>query len=240
VRYTSLDEGLRDNINAIGFLRDDDRRELDTNVGHTAWFQDSFVEKLNAHVNYNRYWSQEGTLRSWELDAETEVDFGERWDVELAHEEAYELYEKEFRNSISTLKLGFDDRAGKSLSVMVGRGRNYDSDLTLAGLELELGLASRGTLSYEVTWLELDPDPELESTWIHVIGADLHFTNDLFLKLFLQTNSVIEKKNAQAVLVWRFVPPFGSLQVAYQRGTSGFGTRSEQGDTLFTKLSWVF
>ena len=52
-----------------------------------------------------------------ELDARAEADFGKRWDVELAHEEAYELYEKEFRNQVSTLVLGFDDRAGKSLSV---------------------------------------------------------------------------------------------------------------------------
>jgi len=51
---------------------------------------------------------------------------------------------------------------------------------------------------------------------------------------------VISKENVQLLGVWRFLPPFGSLQVAYQRGTSEFGTPSEQGDTLFTKLSWVF
>ena len=28
--------------------------------------------------------------------------------------------------------------------------------------------------------------------------------------------------------------------VAYQRGTSAIGEASSQGDTLFTKLSWVF
>jgi hypothetical protein len=42
------------------------------------------------------------------------------------------------------------------------------------------------------------------------------------------------------VVVWRFLPPFGQLQVAYQRGTSPLGEVSEQGDTLFTKLAWVF
>jgi hypothetical protein len=37
-----------------------------------------------------------------------------------------------------------------------------------------------------------------------------------------------------------YVPPFGALQIAYHHGTSRFGTASEQGHTLFTKLSWVF
>jgi hypothetical protein len=31
-----------------------------------------------------------------------------------------------------------------------------------------------------------------------------------------------------------------SLQVAYQRGTSPMGEASDQGSTLFSKLTWVF
>ena len=62
----------------------------------------------------------------------------------------------------------------------------------------------------------------------------------LFVKLFAQTNSAIDKVNTQVVGVWRFRPPFGSLQLAYQRGTSETGEVSTQGDTVFTKLSWVF
>ena len=50
----------------------------------------------------------------------------------------------------------------------------------------------------------------------------------------------IEKENIQALWVWRFKPPFGSLQLAYQTGTSEQGQVSEQGDTFFAKLSWVF
>ncbi len=80
----------------------------------------------------------------------------------------------------------------------------------------------------------------MESTWIHVLRSSYYFTNDLFVSLFVQTNSVISKENVQLLGVWRFKPPFGSLQIAYQKGTSEIGTPSEQGDTLFTKLSWVF
>ena len=58
--------------------------------------------------------------------------------------------------------------------------------------------------------------------------------------MFFQTNSAIDRKNVQAVFVYRYLPPFGTIQVAYQRGTAAFGQRSTQGDTLFLKATTVF
>ncbi len=240
VRYTSLDAGLQENMNVIGFLRDDDRREFDTNGTHTFWFENGVFEKVKGGVNYNRYWSQEGVLRSWELDAEVDIVFSSRWEVEISYVDEFELFEKEFRNSITSVEVGYDNRAGRSIFVGVGTGTNFDSDLKLATLELQYRLSTAWELSYELTWLDLDPDPEMESTWIHILRSSYYFTNDLFVSLFVQTNSVISKENVQLLGVWRFKPPFGSLQIAYQRGTSEIGAPSEQGDTLFTKLSWVF
>jgi len=37
----------------------------------------------------------------------------------------------------------------------------------------------------------------------------------------------------------RYRPPFGTIQVAYQRGTAEFGERSDQGYALFLKLTAV-
>jgi hypothetical protein len=240
VRYTSLDEGLQNNVNAVGFLRDDDRREFDTNFKHQFWFQNSAFENLEGKVNYNRYWSQEGVLRSWELDADIELVMTSGWQFELSYVDEFELFEKEFRNSVTSFQFGYDNRQGRSVFLEVGSGTNYDSDLKLATLEAKFRISSAWGIEYEATWLELDPDPELESTWIHVLRTSYYFTNDLFVSLFVQTNSVISKENVQLLGVWRFKPPFGSLQLAYQRGTSEFGEPSEQGDTLFTKLSWLF
>jgi len=94
--------------------------------------------------------------------------------------------------------------------------------------------------SYELTKLELEPDPDNDSTLIHVVETLYSFNPDLFVKLFVQTNSAIDKENVQLLGVWRFEPPFGSLQVAFQRGTSDRGEQSQQGNSFFTKLSWVF
>jgi len=85
-----------------------------------------------------------------------------------------------------------------------------------------------------------DPDPEDESTWIHVLRSDYYFTNDLFIKLFYQVNTSIDKKNIQVVFVYRFQPPFGFVQLAYQRGTGEFGEKGTQGHTLFFKVTYVF
>jgi len=92
---------------------------------------------------------------------------------------------------------------------------------------------------YELQRLSLDPDPGDRSTWIHVIRANQFFTPDLFARVFFQTNSAIDRRNLQAVFVYRYLPPFGTIQVAYQRGTAEFGQRSEQGNTLFVKVTTV-
>jgi hypothetical protein len=240
VRYTNLDEGIRDAFNTVGFLRDDDRKEFDTNLTHSFWIVSGPLEKIRAGVNYNRFWSQEDMLRSWELDAEVSFVLRSGWSFELEYLDEFKLFEKEFRNQHTSLEVGWDSRAGRSVEVFAGTGTNFDSDLVLYGLELEWKLSDRWNLSYSLTRLELDPDPELETTVIHVFSTDYYFNPDLLVRVFVQSNSAIEKENVQALMVWRFLPPFGSLQVAYQRGTSEFGTPSDQGDTLFTKLQWVF
>jgi hypothetical protein len=231
---------LLENVNAVGFLADDDRREIDTEVTHLFWLQESPLENIEAKVNYNRYWSQEGVLRSWEIESDVEMVFTSGWQLELSYVDEFKLYEKEFRNSLASIEVGYDSRRGRSVFVEVGSGTNYDSDVLLTTLHAQYRISTALGFEYEATWLELDPDPDLESTWIHVLRSSYYLNNDLFISLFVQTNSAISKENLQLLGVWRFKPPFGALQVAYQRGTSEFGQPSEQGDTLFTKLSWVF
>ena len=113
IRYTHLDAGLSDNVNAVGFLRDDDRKEFDSNVSHTIWFQEKSVEKLEGKVNYNRYQSQEGVLRSWEVEADVELVFTNGWQIELSYDDGFELFEKEFENSLTSLEVGYDNRTGE-------------------------------------------------------------------------------------------------------------------------------
>jgi len=94
-------------------------------------------------------------------------------------------------------------------------------------------------LEYELNRLWLDPDPNGENTWIHILRLTQFFTRDLYFKLFYQSNSAIAKHTIQAVFVYRFQPPFGAVQLVYQKGTARRGEVSNQGHTIFLKLSAV-
>lgn len=179
-------------------------------------------------------------MRSWELKAELEMVLRSRWEIELEFTDEFQLFEKEFRNDLTELRVGWDARDGRSLFAVAGAGVNFDSDLALYGAEISWPLNSALRVEYSLTRLELVPDPEGDTTWIQVLEGVYTFNPDLFLKLFAQSNTATDKVNVQATWVWRYKPPFGALQVAYQRGTSGVGEVSEQGDTLFVKSSWVF
>jgi hypothetical protein len=240
IRYTSLDEGILDDFNATGFLEDDDRKELDTEVEHDFWLRSGALERISVGVNYNRYWSQRDVLRSWELEADAEVVLRNGWFIELEGLDEYKLYEKEFRNHRIVIDVGWDSRDGRRVEVFAGRGTNFDSDLLLYGLEVDWKLSDRWRVSYDLTRLELEPDPDGDTTLIHVLRTDYYFNPNLWLSGFFQDNAAIEKDNVQILLVWRFKPPFGSFQLAYQRGTSPQGEESDQGNTLFSKLTWVF
>jgi len=240
VRYTHLGDRFADNVNSIGFIRDDDRRELDTAAEKTVWFDTGFLERLAYESNYNIFWGQDGTRRSWAIDQGFEFEFRNRWSLDISHNEEYKLFEKDFRNRTTAVDLGYNTRAFTSISSEVEFGRSFDADYVLVGGDVSFKPTPESAIEYSLEWLSLDPDPELESTWIHVLRANQFFTNDLYVQAFFQTNSVIDRREAQVVFVYRYRPPFGTIQLAFQRGRAEFGERSDQGNTVFLKGTWVF
>jgi hypothetical protein len=239
VRYTDLGEHVAENINPVGFIRDDDRRELDSALEKT-WFSNGAVERTEYESNYNAYWSQEGMLRSWQIYQALEAELRNRFAFEVSWIEEFKRYEKDFRNRQMEFVAGYNTREFQSVQVAYAFGKNYDLDFHLWTAEAGYKLTSKLSLEYELQRLILDPDPESESTWINVVRASQFFTKDLYLRLFFQTNTAIERSNVQAVFVYRYQPPFGTIQLAFQRGTAAFGQRSEQGNTLFIKVTHVF
>jgi hypothetical protein len=240
VRYTQLGNNFADNANKVGFIRDDNRRELDSALSKTFFPTKWGLERIEYGSNYNIYWGLDGTLRSWKIDQEVEVDLKNKFSVTLEHHEEFKLYEKEFRNRQSEIDIGYNTREWQHASIAYSFGKNFDSDFQLIEGNVNLKLTEDLSVSYGLERVLFDPDPENESTWIHVVRATNYFTNDLFIKLFYQLNTVIDKSNIQVLFVYRFQPPFGSIQVAYQKGTARFGERGEQGHTLFLKFAYMF
>jgi len=240
LRYTHLGKNFGENANYVGFIRDDNRRELDSAISKIFWLKKGGVDRIGYDSNYNVYWGMDGTLRSWKIDQELSMDFKNKFSMEAEHTQEYKLYEKEFRNNQTSLMVGYNTREWQSVSFTYSFGRNFDSDFSLYEGKLNYKVTKGLSLEYAFTRLNLDPDPLEESTWIHVLRTTHYFNKDLFLKVFYQVNSAIDKKNIQILFVYRFQPPFGLIQLAYQKGTARFGEKGTQGNTLFLKVALLF
>ena len=240
VRYTQLGDTFGDNANAVGFIRDDNRRELDSALEKKLWFKRGFLERIDYGSNYNIYWGLEGTLRSWQIDETLTFDFKNKLSLEADLTEEYKLLEEEFRNRQMQFTLGYNTREWQSASVAYAFGRNFGLDFDLVKGAVNCRLLRDLSLEYGLTRLVFNPDPDGDSTWIHSLRTTYNFTNDLFLKLYYQVNSAIDKIAIQALFVYRFQPPFGLIQLAYQRGSMIFGVAGERTDTLFMKIAYMF
>jgi hypothetical protein len=240
VRYTHLGDRFADNANVIGFIKDDNRRELDVAGDKTFWVSDGPAERIQYQSNYNVYWGQDGALRSWEVRQSLESEFRNRWSAKASYIGDLKRYEKDFENRQFRIDAGYNTRAYQSVRAGFAFGRSFDADFRLLTAAARWKATSSLSTEYELQRLTLTPDSQGKSTWIHVIRANQFFTKDLFLRFFVQTNSAIDRRNVQAIFVYRYRPPFGTLQLAYQRGTAAFGQRSAQGNTLFLKMTTVF
>jgi len=240
LRYTHLGEYFEDNANHVGYIRDDNRRELDSAIDKTFWIKKWGFDRIKYDSNYNIYWGIDGTLRSWKIDQELNFDLQNKFSFEVEHHQEYKLYEKDFRNHHTEFELGYNTREWQSARISYGFGRNFGLDFHLVEGNLNYNVTQDLSFQYSLIRLKYEPDPENDSTWIHVIRATNYFTKDLFLKIFYQTNSAIDKRNIQVVFVYRFQPPFGLIQLAYQKGTAEFGEKGTQGNTLFLKIAYMF
>jgi len=240
VRWGHFAPGVRQDFNVLGFLQDDDRKEFDTNFGHTIFFEEGVLERMRPSVNFGRYTSyNQGVLRGYALSPRLETVLRNGLEFELNYRNEYRLFEKGYYNQQTQLIAAWNGRDGRYIGANIATGTNFDNNLLLYGAEARWAFGDSLRLSYTLTRLELSPDYRNEDTVIHIFETTYTFNPDLFVRAFFQTNSVIAKENIQVLGVWRFNPPFGQLQIAYQKGTSAFGQQSDQGHTLFTKLAWV-
>ena len=105
VRYTHVGENVRENMNRVGFIRDDDRREVDSNVRKQFWINRNGLQDLTGSINYNQFWSQSGRLRSWQILNRVGLNFLKRWTLDVSNGEEFKaeepgLFEKDFRNFV--------------------------------------------------------------------------------------------------------------------------------------------
>jgi hypothetical protein len=256
VRYSHYGTAVKENMNAIGFIRHDDRKEFDTNLRRTFWINRYGIDSFQASVNYNRYWSQENVLRSDELRTSLEFKLFKKWSLELDYDTDFKAeyapyFEKDFRNRELGIDFGYDSKKGFAASIEVVTGVNYDQDFEEIEGSVELSPVKNWNLEYHFARYWFSPGAPDEQEWIHYIRTSYYFHKDMYVKLFYQTRNLYTdpwdlstfeqvRKTFQIAYVWRFLPPFGSIQLAYQEGTTRHTEEEGAGRTFFTKLSWMF
>ncbi len=250
IRYSHWGVGLMENMNATGFIRDDDRKEFDTNIRRTFWINQYGLESIQPSINYNIYWSQKGMLRSWDDSNNLQIKFLKKWEYSFNWEEEFKRYEKDFRNRLITNGLQYDNKQGMSISLSYAFGENYERDLERISGGIDVKILDGWNFEYQFDKYWFRPAREDDNSWIHYVRTSYYLNKDIYFKVFYQTKYRFHgdftnpefdllRKTLQVLFVWRFFSPFGSLQLVYQEGTTRYTEMTDKGRAFFTKLSWI-
>jgi len=251
LRYSHFGEGVMENINPVGFISDDDRREFDTSYSRHIWFNHHGIDEFIVGVNYNQYYSQAGTLRRWEDANNISVKFLKKWEYTVEYTEEFIRFERNYRNTLLTNEVEYDTKQGTITHLNYTFGTNYDRDFEKLEAGFNTKLLTGWDVEYNIFRHWFNPGNIEDNSWIHYIRSTYYITPDFFFKVFYQSkysmygnaellDNELLRKDVQVLFVWRFLPPFGSLQLAYQEGNV-HAADSTDGNlkSVFCKLSWV-
>lgn len=240
VRYTNLGKYFSENVNGIGYIKDDDRKEFDSALEKEIWIRAFNIDKLNYDSNYNIFWSQAGTLRSWEVKQSLGIELTNRFSLEYDYEEGYELdIAGEFNNTSNGFEFGYNKEEFNSVIINYETGKNYGLDFNLVECEIGYKFTPSFSAQYSLQSINFAPDPESENSQIHLVRINQFFTKDIYLKGFYQLNTASEQQDIQIIFVYRYEPPFGTAQIVYQHNPANALQNTGEDHSLFLKYSRV-
>jgi hypothetical protein len=264
LHYIHLDENFGDNVNQVGFIPDDNRRELDSAIHISFPFKEGFLSQIRYQSNYNIYWGMDGTLRSWRIDQGFQFFLRSKFSLSAAYTQEYMLneyfldpeiifqpaeggkparwikkYIKDFRNDRVKLQSLYWASTWNTFGLSVTAGRNFKSFFQVYEIFEKLKITEKLFTEYNFCFLDYEDERFFKSTTIHVLKFIFYTNKNLTWKLFIQTNKAIEKTNIHVMCLYN-IRPIGIVQLVYQKGTAAFGTKGTQDHTLFVKLSRKF
>jgi len=218
LRYTELGENFRESANGIGYIRDDNRRELDSDVEYKWWIKNYGIEFFNYWSNYNIYWSKNsGTLRSWHVVQDFNIYFKNKFSLNAEFSRDYQLFEKGFYNYDIELEIGYNTEEWSSIELEYDFGYNFDRNYKMIVGAANFKLHEKFSIEYEIRKLKFDPDPDKESTWLNIATFNYQFTPDLFIRLFTQHRSATDRIYVYGLFGWRFKLPNSAIYFVYTR-----------------------
>ncbi len=242
LRYTEYAENFKESVNGVGFITDDDRRELDSAVEYKWWVKKSGVEFVKYSSNYNCYWAKTSrTMRSWEIVQEWELYLSSKFGGAVQFVRDYQLFEKGFDNYDLELEAGYNTEEWSSTQVSCQFGRNFDLDYWMATGETRFKIRDKFSIEYEIRKLHFNPDPDAESTWLNIATFNYQFTPDLFVRLFAQHRSENNHVYVYGLFGWRFKLPNSAMYFVYTRDDFDRpGPVRANHEIFFLKLAYDF
>ena len=243
IRYSYTGDRFKDDVNETGFIRDDDMKELDSDITYRWWFKNEVFKYLNLGTKNNIFWSTEGELRSWYITERARLYLQNRLSFDFSYNNEFKLYDKEYFNHKYTTEVGYNTDEWSSAFINYSWGRNYDRDFYLITGGAKIRPVKRLSVSYSFNKLKFSPDTDQNSTFINILTLDYNFARDLWIRLLVQNNTREERFYYYGLFGWRFKPPFGAVYLIYtsDKYCLPITEREQQkSDILFLKLSYNF
>jgi len=264
LHYIQLGENFGDNVNQVGFIPDDNRRELDSAIHISFPFKEGLLSQIRYQSNYNIYWGMDGTLRSWRIDQGVDFLLRNKFNISAAYTQEYVLneyfldpeiifqpaeggkperwikkYIKAFRNDRVKLQSLYWASTWNTFGLSVTAGRNFKSFFQMYEIFEKLKITEKIFTEWNFCFLDYADERFFKSTTINVLKFTYYANSDLTFELFLQTNTAIKKTNIHVMCLYN-IRPVGIVELVYQKGTAAFGVKGTQDHTLFVKLSRRF
>jgi len=239
VRYTELGENFRENVNQTGYVVDDDRREVDSDLSYRWYIQNKIFRYIEVETRNNLFWSRTtGVLRSWNINESIEFYLQNRFSLTYRYNNEYKLFDKDYHNHRHSIDLGYNTAEWSHASAGYSFGHNFDRDFQRFSLAGRTKITEKMAVEYNGDLIKFTPDEENFSTLINVFSVNYNFTNDLWVKLFAQNSTSTSKIYFYGLAGWRFKPPFGAIYLIYSHDQEAeLMGELARADALFLKIT---
>jgi len=242
VRYSDTGKKFRENVNQTGLIREDDMKEIDSDISYTFWPKSSIFKYIELESRNNIFWNHENTLRSWYITKEALFYLNNKFALEISYNNEFKLYDKKYYNHRYNLELGYNTDEWANAEVEYTLGKNFDRDFQLFEFEIQQRLFENLAIKYSAKKLDFSPDTSKNSTIVNIITLDYNFDRDLWLRLLAQTDDQENRLYFYGMFGWRFFPPFSAIYLIYT--TDQFDhidyNNKVRNEILFLKLSYQF
>ena len=262
--YTHLGDNFGDNVNEFGYIPDDNRRQVEGDLELSFPVRLGKLDRVRVSTANEAYWGMDQTLRGWQTDETLSLDFGRTSTLSLSHMEEYVLFEEGFRNFWTRVMIDWNPSdPWKVSSAAYYMGRIFGGGFQM--LELTKGLVFtpevRALLRIQRFDYDLDaaknPNNHNATGWaiglrffadmsrnltssviIHIASKDSRFEDIVGPKKHWSLTVV--RSYYQLMAQVKVLPPFGLIQIGYQKTDYEYDLPSRIRNGLFLKFTALF